>query len=93
MTASNRVTHTTTTTSEDKKNKEPPKRAKILSSTIRTETEEIENGFILSKNYDVTWEGKGGNREYGYYSKKWFSKTNPITVKVELPESLADKFE
>lgn len=86
-----RRTSTTTSTMTQEKKKEVPKGAKIISKTVRTETEEIENGFLVSKNYDVSYE-VNGNRDYAYYSKKWYSKEDPLTITLN-DKSLADAFE
>lgn len=81
----------TTLTTEIKENKEPPSGAKILTKTISTSTEQIENGWLISKNYDISYEVKGEKR-WTYYSKKWFSKTDPLEVKVT-DKSLAEEFD
>lgn len=83
----------TTVSSETRKSKEPPAGAKIISESVRTETEEIENGWILTKNYDVSYM-LGKEKNWTYYTKKWFSKTNPITVTVNVNDkALADQFD
>lgn len=72
--------------------KEPPAGANILSKEVRTSVEEIENGFILSRNYDIRYKAKGSTEtQYTYYTKKYFSKTNPVTIKVN-QKALADDF-
>lgn len=85
---------TTTTTSrmEETKTERPPKGAKITRQSIRTETEEIENGFITSKNYDGSWEDSKGNSHYFYFSKKWYTKEDPLTITINDKE-LADEFD
>lgn len=84
-----RTTSTTMTTTV-KENKEPPANAKIISKTITTSTEEIENGWLISKNFDISYEVKGEKR-WTYFSKKWYSKTDPLSIKVT-DKSLADEF-
>lgn len=74
-----------------------PKGAKILSKNIRMEVEEIENGFLISKCYDIKYEYTSGTdqdikTDYMYYTKKWFSKTDPLTIKLD-DKALADSFE
>jgi hypothetical protein len=81
----------TTVTDKVKEKREPPAGAKIISKTVRTETEEIENGWLISKNFDISYEYKG-EKEWAYYSKKWYSKTDPLTIKLN-DEALADEFE
>jgi hypothetical protein len=80
----------TTVTNKVKENREPPAGAKIISKTVRTETEQIENGWLISKNFDISYEVKG-ERNYSYYSKRWYSKTDPLEVKIT-DVSLADEF-
>lgn len=84
---------TTVSSSIEKKSDErPPKGAKINRQSIRTETEEIENGFLVSKNYDGSWVDSKGENHYFYFSKKWFSKDDPLTVTVN-DKDLASEFE
>ena len=82
---------TTSTSMTETKQKEVPKGAKIVDKTVRTEIEEVENGWLISKNYDITYE-QGKERGYAYYSKKWYSKEDPLEIKLK-DESLADVFE
>jgi len=84
---------TTSTSMTETKQKEVPKGAKIVDKTVRTEIEEVENGWLISKNYDVTYEkpGKEGGREYAYFTKKWYSKEDPLEIKLN-NESLSDAF-
>lgn len=81
----------TTITSEKKESREPPKGAKILSQTVTTSTEQIENGWLICKNYDIKYQ-INGDTNWSYYSKKWYSKTDPLEVKLT-DASLADEFE
>lgn len=86
-------TSTTTSFSKEEKKKEVPKGAEIISKTVRTETEEIENGWLISKNYDITYKEKTSEYNgYAYFSKKWYSKTDPLTIKLN-DKALADAFE
>ena len=87
-----KTSHTTSFSSREEKSEKPPKGAKIKNKTVRTETEQIENGWLLSKNYDVSWTDNKGNSQYSYYSEKFYSKENPIEVKV-IDKALADEFE
>lgn len=83
----------TTVTDKAVESKEPPKGATITNKTITTTTEQIENGFLVCKNYDISWTmGKNGNSGYSYYSKKWYTKTDPLEVKLT-DKSLADAFD
>lgn len=74
-----------------------PEGAKILKKDVRIEVQEIENGFILSKNYDIKYQ-VDGETNWDYYCKKWFHKENPIDIndlggKEEAEETLADKID
>lgn len=67
-----------------------PKGAKILKKSVRVSVEEIENGFLIVKSYDITYELKE-RKDYLYFSKKTFSETNPL--KIEEDKMLADLFD
>lgn len=71
-----------------------PKGSKILSKDISISVEEIENGFLVSKNIEVKYE-KDKRTEYSYHTKKYFSKENPLDIDLEKfsEKSLADNFE
>lgn len=91
-----RISTSIRTTTETKKNNIPPKGATIIEKNVRTETREIENGWIVSKNYDGRYIPKGGkDNDYGSYfsySKEWYSKTNPLTITLN-DKGLADAFD
>jgi hypothetical protein len=76
-----------------------PKGVTITKKDVTVTVEEIENGFIINKSYDIKWskESEDGeiNTGYEYFTKKWFSETNPISIDEEFEDemSLADKFE
>lgn len=61
-----------------------PEGAVILKKSVRTEVEEIENGYILRRSFDIDYSlpDQDGTK-YLYYSKKYFSKKNPMTLKLE----------
>ena len=87
-----RSSSTTTTTSVE--NKKIPTKEEIRTQTVRTETEEIENGFLVTKYYDGTyWTGKD-KKDYNWfnYTKKWFTKEDPLTITLN-DKALADAFE
>jgi len=72
-----------------------PKGATIVKKDVSIRVEEIENGYIVSKSYDIKWE-KDGDTSYDYFTKRWYSEDNPLKDSLdELEEtmSLADKFE
>lgn len=89
-------TSTSTTTSiKEEKNIRPPKGATITEQTVRTETEEIENGWLIVKSWDGRYKLKDSEDNYGTwfnYSKKWFSKEDPLTITLN-DKSLAEAFE
>lgn len=69
-----------------------PKGAKILSKEVTTTVEEITNGWLIIKNYDVRYQEKGKTgTDYAYWSDKTFSDKNPVQIK-ETFKPLADKF-
>lgn len=72
-----------------------PEGAKIVKKDYTIRVEEIENGFIISKNYDIKYL-MGDETSYDYFTKKWFSKENPMESLMEDEEddkSLADTFD
>ena len=76
-----------------------PKGATVTKKDISIRVKEIENGFVITKSYDISWskENKEGevNTGYEYFSKEWYAKENPIKIDEEFEEdlSLSDKFE
>ena len=87
------TTVTTRTSMEEKKEKTVPKGAEIISSNITTVTEEIDNCYLITKRYDITYRAKGSEHtDYCYYNKKWFSKEDPLTINLN-DKSLAEAFE
>lgn len=68
-----------------------PEGAKILDKRTTIEVEEIENGFLIKKICDIKYEKDG---EIGWCDscKKYFSKEDPLQVKVE-ETSLAQFFD
>ena len=73
--------------SESTENK-VPKGATIVSKTVSTSTEKIENGYLLIKSYDVTYKRDKDNNGYAYYSEKTYSKEDPM----KKMKSIADAF-
>lgn len=88
-----RKTSTTVSTMTQEKKQEVPKDAKIRSQTIRTETEQIENGYLITKSYDGTYYTGKADNDYNWfnYSKKWFSEEDPLTIQLN-DKSLSDAF-
>lgn len=79
---------------ESKGTQSLPKGAKILKKGFTITVEEIENGFVLRKSYDIKYQ-LGDDTGYEYYTKKWFSKDNPLQIDESAMEesTLADNFE
>ena len=83
---------TTVEGKQDTYNSEPPAGAKILSRTVTTSSEAIENGWLITKEYNGKYVDKGRkDSDYTYfnYTKKWYSKVDPFVNAGEL----ADNFE
>jgi hypothetical protein len=71
-----------------------PEGAKVLKKDYNIRVEEIENGFIVIKSYDIQYQ-VGDNKDYGYYHKKWYSETNPLKIDIDdeaEQKYLADEF-
>ena len=87
------TTSSTSTVTTMEKKQEPPKGAKIRNQTVRTETEQIENGWLVTKSYDGTYFTGKADNDYSWfnYSKKWYSKEDPLTITVN-DKSLAEAF-
>lgn len=84
----------TTTTIREEKQDAPPAGATILNQQVRTETEEIENGWLVTKHFSGEYAEKGSTDKYGRYfsyDKKWYSQEDPLTITVN-DEALADAF-
>lgn len=78
---------------ESKKEFKLPQGATMISSSHRVTVEEIENGFILRKSYDIKYSKKGSDENgYEYFTKSWYSKENPLQITMPKETSLADKF-
>ena len=61
-----------------------PPGVEILKKESKLEIEEIENGFLLTKNAEIQYVDKNGDIQWIYPCKKYFSKTNPLSIKEEL---------
>lgn len=85
----------TTTRVKEEKSQKPPKGAEILSKEVDTRTEEIKNGYLITKSTEIRWREKGSKDSWGTYYReedKWFSKTDPLKVNIN-DEALADTFD
>ena len=79
---------------ESKKSFTLPKGGTITRKNVSLSVKEIENGYLLTKNYDLEWTDSKGNNHYEYFDKNWFSKDNPIEINLpDETKSLADKLD
>lgn len=89
------TTVSSTTTMEESRNNKPPAGAIITEESIRTKSEEIENGYLVTKNFSGRYKIKGEkDSDYGHYydyDMKWYSKEDPLTITVN-DSSLAEAF-
>lgn len=69
-----------------------PSEAKIMKKDFTIRVKEIENGYLIEKSYDIKYTYEG-DPHYEYYTKTWFSEENPMSIDIEEPEELADKFD
>lgn len=68
-----------------------PKGAIILSENISTDVEQIENGYLITKRTETKYRlTKDGPSDYSFETKKWYSKSDPLTIN---DKSLADAFD
>ena len=65
-----------------------PEGAKITNRKYSLSVEEIENGFLTRKSWDIKYVIDGDER-YAYYTQKFFTKTNPMKFDFK-EKSLAD---
>lgn len=75
---------------EAKKDFVLPKGGTIIKNEHSMTVREITNGFIISKSYDIKWT-LGDDSNYEYFTKEWFTETNPMTITMPKEMSLADK--
>ena len=79
---------------EEQKSFVLPAGGTIIKKTINMSVRKIKNGYILRKSYDIKWKPEDSDdTQYEYYSDEWFSKDNPITVKMPKEKSLAEKLD
>lgn len=63
-------------------------RQKSDKADVTVSIEEIENGFLITRNKD--WQDSKG--QYHYETKKWYSATNPLGVDSKNNKELAAFF-
>lgn len=70
-----------------------PEGAEVLSKETRIRVRKIENGYIIVKNCDTKYQEEGsGNTNWAYTTKEFYSKTDPLEIKLK-NKSLADSFD
>jgi hypothetical protein len=77
---------------ESSSGKGVPEGAEILSKETRIRVRKIENGYIVVKSSDIKYqeEGRDGSN-WAYVTKEFYSKTDPLEIKLK-NKSLADSF-
>jgi hypothetical protein len=79
---------------EGKKTFTLPEGATIIKKSTNIRVREIENGFLISKSYDIQWTPKDGDdTKYDYITKEWYQKENPVQINMPKDKSLADKLD
>lgn len=78
---------------ESKKKFTLPVGATIIKNSHTLCVEEIENGFLLRKNYDIQYTDASGETKYEYLCKTFYSKENPVTINVKGAKSLAESLD
>lgn len=68
------------TTVKTKNNFKLPKGATVIQKTERMYIEEIENGYLISKSYELKWQDVEGETHWENFDKKWYSEESPVTV-------------
>jgi hypothetical protein len=83
-------------TKHNKEQKTLPKGAIVLSKSITTRVEEIENGYLICKNIEYKYEtgtGDAKRTDWMYITKRWYTKEDPLEIKLNSKDkALADSF-
>lgn len=69
-----------------------PEGAEVIKKDHSVRVEEIENRFIISKSYDISYQ-LGDKTDYQYFTKQWYAKDNPLEINIDEEEDLADKLD
>jgi hypothetical protein len=64
---------------EGKDKTKVPEGAEVIKKSVNISVKEIENGFIIRKNYDIKYV-LGDNTDYLYFSKEVYAEENPIKI-------------
>jgi len=85
------ITRVSKTTKD--KEKTLPEGAKVINTTTEVRVEEIENGYIISKEIRTEYKVKGKDySDYLYDTKKYYSEEDPLEINIT-DKTLADAFE
>lgn len=90
MESKTKTSRSVRTSTETTTVKKPPKGAEIIESTESVTSEEIENGWLLIKNYHGRYKEKSSKDSYGEYydySEKYYSKSDPMINDKSLAEA------
>lgn len=69
---------TVSTRSEEKRTSKPPAGAEIISKSVTTSTEQITNGWLVTKSYSVDYKDKTKDyTQYAYWDEKTYFKDDP----------------
>ncbi len=68
-----------------------PKGGKIVKKECRVSVEEIKNGFLVTKNWEIQWKNSKEESQWDYHDEKWFSETNILENKINEELSLIDR--
>lgn len=80
------------TTVESKTKFKLPENATILKKETRIRVEEIENGYLIRKSYEIKWQDESGETRWDNFDKSWYSKVDPIKITTPKDINLADNF-
>jgi hypothetical protein len=69
-----------------------PDMHKILSKSVNTTIEEIENGYLIVKRYEMRYQSKDGESNWFEYCTKTYSEENPIQPSEPKSGTIADFF-
>ncbi len=91
--SSKKTTTVKNMSSTSKENRIIPADSTIIKKDISVRVEEIENGFLVTKTYDIKYKPKGSEHsDYMYFDKKYYSEKNPLEINPE-NVALADLFD
>jgi hypothetical protein len=69
-----------------------PAGATVINKNCTVNIEEIENGYLITKNYDLRYQSKDEKHtEYLYWSENYYTEDEPM-LSIDGTKSLADIF-